>query len=763
MLDWINHTKKAALEADRKYVFPRRVSSYDRTPEGLVLHMECALFDTRHQKSFGYEFDRFLDTKEKTDGDIFIDAVGNHSFRIRYGRAGNIENNTLMAPEVPEGKITEIAEKDGRILFSLDMACLEIRMSPFHVTLRDYKGDVLVEVPGIDTAHPNSSGAGGFASLRDFFPFASSDGITMFTTRMALNESIYGLGEKFIGIDRRGQYIESIHQDCAGNEGARTYKNIPFYMSTAGYGIFVNSAYLMDFDIGATNFDISNVFVEDDLMDVFLIAGPSMKDILYRYCSITGFAPKLPRWSYGLWMSRNSYENADIVMGIANQLREKDVPCDVLHLDTFWFEKDWVCDLEFSKDRFPDPEGLIGKLNEMGFNASIWQLPYVHNSLENFRTGEKEGYFIKKQDGSVYLFDWFGEMYSLIDFSNEKAVEWYVSQIKEVLRKGAVAVKTDIAEGMPVDGVYDSIEGKEMHNLFPLIYNKVMFEAAKEIHGDGIVWARSSYAGGQRYPLPWSGDSRSTYENMAGALRSGLSIGLSGHPFWSHDIGGFIGRPDAELYIRWAQFGLFSSHARCHGGGNTNSREPWAFGEEALTVFRKFAKLRYRLMPYIFSTEAKSCLTGLPFIRHMVLMHQDDRNVRGIYDQYYFGDSMMIAPMMNPGTIRQVYLPDGIWYDYWTGRKITRTGWVDVECPIDEMPVFIPAGAVIPYGPDQSHVDEKEQKLAEIHVYAGAKSQFEYTNGEETSLFRVKYENGRTVFDDGGLSEKYKLKIIGGQ
>ncbi len=761
MPDWVNHTKKAVLEKNRVYLFPRKVISYEKTSAGLVLHMECSFFDTRHQKAFGYEFDRFSDTKKTTVSDIYIDAVGNHSFRIRYEKDGKINNDTLMTVEIPPCKIKNISDMGDRISFSLEMAELEIRRYPFHITLIDSDGNILVEIPGIDTAHPNASGAGGFASLRDFFPFGTSDGMSMFTTKLKLNEKIYGLGEKFIGIDRRGQYLESIHQDCAGNEGARTYKNVPFYMSTAGYGVFVNSAYLMDFDIGANNFDISNVFVEDSLMDVFLIAGPSMKDILYRYCTITGFAPKLPRWSYGLWMSRNSYENSDIVMDIAKKLRSEDIPCDVLHLDTFWFEKDWVCDLEFSKDRFPDPVGLIKELNDMGYNISIWQLPYVHESLENFKTGVKKDYFIKRNDGNTYMFDWFGEMYALIDFSNGEAIDWYVSQIKKVLKMGAVVVKTDIAEGMPVDGIYNSIDGREMHNLFPLIYNKAMFEAAKEIHGEGIVWARSSYAGGQRYPLPWSGDSRSTFENMAGALRSGLSIGMSGHPFWSHDIGGFIGRPDQELYIRWSQFGLFSSHSRCHGGGNTNSREPWAFGENALEIFRKFAKLRYRLLPYIFSMESISCLTGMPFIRHMALMHQDDKNVHGIYDQSYFGDTMMIAPLMSHGGTRQLYLPEGIWYNYWSGEKLNGTGWLEVECPLDEMPIFIPAGAVIPYGPDQAYVDEKNERLTEIHVYAGADNQFVYTNGELKSVFRVKHINGETIFDNGGFNHEYKLKVIG--
>lgn len=761
MSEWVNSTIKAAYDKDREYIFPRKVNSYDKTQDGAVLHMECSIFKTKHQKSFGYEFDRFSDTGEKTNSVIYINAVGDHSFRIRFSTTGNIENDTLMAPDIPAGIISDISEDESMIILTLAKAELEIAKHPFHMNLKDADGNIILEIPGIDTAHPNSAGAGGFASLRDFFPFASSDGISMFTTKLGLNEKIYGLGEKFAGIDRRGQHLESIHQDCAGNEGARTYKNVPFYISTAGYGVFVNSAYLMDFDIGSKNYDISNIFVEDSLMDIFLIAGPSLKDILYRYSTITGFAPKLPRWSYGIWMSRNSYENSDIVMDIARKLRKKDIPCDVLHLDTFWFERDWICDLKFSKERFPDPTGLIKNLNEMGFNVSIWQLPYVHDSLENFKTGVEKNFFVKKHDGSIYMFEWFDDDYALIDFSNSEAVNWYVAQIKEVLRKGAVVVKTDIAEGMPVDGVYNSISGTEMHNLFPLIYNKVMFDAVKEIHGQGIVWARSSYAGGQRYPLPWSGDSRSTYENMAGALRSGLSIGMSGHPFWSHDIGGFIGRPDAELYIRWSQFGLFSSHARCHGGGNTNSREPWAFGDRALEIFRKFAKLRYSLLPYIFSTEAKSCETGMPFIRHLALMHQEDRNVHGIYDQYYFGDSMMIAPILNPGNSRHVYLPQGIWYNYWTGEKMLSTGWIEVKCPLEEIPIFIPAGAVIPYGPEQNYVDEKENNLSEIHVYSGVKSRFKYVDGEIEADFRVEYSNGKTAFDDGGLNCKYELKVFG--
>lgn len=760
MENWVNYTRNKAMSDSADFIYPRRITGFTKTESGMVLDLGCSSFGTKIQKSFGYIFPRYIDNGQVPGFKIKIDAVGDYAFRIRYSKDNEVENETLMAPVIPAGEGLDITDRVDKIILKLDKAGLEIQKHPLHMVLKDAGGKDLLIMPGIDSSHPNASGAGGFASLKDFFPFGAGSDFCTFTTKLKLNEKIYGLGEKFIGTDRRGQHIESIHQDCAGNEGARTYKNVPFYMSTEGYGIFVNSASLMDFDIGANNFDFSNIFLENRLMDIFLIAGPSMKDILYRYCSITGFAPELPRWSYGLWMSRNSYENKDIVKGIAEDLRNRDIPCDVLHLDTYWFEKDWVCDLEFSKERFPEPEKLMSELEEMGFTTSIWQLPYVHVSLQNYKEGVQNDYFVKTQDGGIYKFDWFGDEYALIDFSNEDAVRWYIEKIKKILRMGAKAVKTDIAEGMPVDGVYKNISGIDMHNLFPLIYNKVMYEAAEEVHGKGIVWARSSYAGGQRYPLPWSGDSRSTFENLAGALRSGLSLGMSGHPYWSHDIGGFIGIPDAELYIRWAQFGLFSSHARCHGGGNNNPREPWAFGEEALDIFRKYAKLRYRLLPYIFSTEAVSTATGMPFIRHMALMHQDDRNTHCIYDQYYFGESIMVAPLLNAGGRRQVYIPEGIWYDYHTGERLTDTGWIDVKADLDTMPMYVPAGAVIVYGKDKNHTGDEDGTM-EIHVYSGASSDFRFKNGSDEFTFMIKYESGRCEFSDGGCTVPYKLKIVG--
>ena len=404
-----------------------------------------------------------------------------------------------------------------------------------------------------------------------------------------------------------------------------------------------------------------------------------MKEVIKGYCDITGYAKKLPRWSYGLWMSRNSYKTKKIALDIAKEIRKRDIPCDVIHLDTFWFKKDWVCDLKFDSKRFSKPKEMIKQFNNMGFQISLWQMPFVHPDTDNYKEGVKRDYFVKTINNDIYKFDWFNVQYALIDFSNQEAVDWYLAQIESVLKMGAKVIKTDIAESYPMDGVYKNIDGKAMHNLFPLIYNKVMFERIEKVHKKGIVWARSTYAGGQRYPVPWSGDARATFDDLSGALRGGLSLGLSGQSFWSHDIGGFIGKPSPELYIRWSQLGLFSSHSRCHGGGNTNYREPWAFGEEANDIFKKFVKLRYRLLPYIFTTEEQCINTGLPFIRPMMLHYQDDRNTHDIFDQYFFGESILIAPILSKSNRREVYFPKEIWYDFFSGSRIEKIGWVRNE------------------------------------------------------------------------------------
>jgi alpha-D-xyloside xylohydrolase len=445
--------------------------------------------------------------------------------------------------------------------------------------------------------------------------------------------------------------------------------------------------------------------------------------------------------------------NWDIVFDVANNIRKNNIPCDVLHLDTAWFKDDWNCNLRFSKERFPDPKENISKLNSMGFKISAWQYNFIPPREDNINYVEakQKGYLALDKDNNVFRHtndlpgSWKND--AIIDFSNPEACRWYADQIKEVIRTGISAIKTDFGEGIPEEAKYMNISGSRFHNLYSLAYNSVIFNACKEVTGDNIVWARSGTAGSQRYPLHWGGDSQCTFEGLQGTLRGALSIGLSGFVFYSHDIGGFIGRPAPELYIRWAQMGLLSSHSRCHGGGNTNSREPWSFGNEANRIFKEFADLRYSLLPYIV-TEAHYCAkNAVPMMKAMVLEAEDDINTYYIEDQYMFGRSVLVAPVLEPMAKkrkRSVYLPKGIWFDYWTKKKVkSQGGWIETDVIIETIPIFIKNGSILVYKKENAvNTEESIYPIYKIESY-GKDAAYTITDGNTDCIIRV--SKGRLI------------------
>ena len=517
------------------------------------------------------------------------------------------------------------------------------------------------------------------------------------------DEVIYGLGERFDSLTRNGRTVDFHNKDAVGTTSRRTYINIPFYLSTKGYGLFLNSSAKTDWQIATTDLNAVQFGVLESQLDYFVIAGETPKDIIKGYCHLTGFSKLPPLWSFGLWMSRNSYTSWEVVDKIAEEVRENDIPCDVLHLDTAWFTEDWNCDLKFSEERFPNPREHIKMLNDKGFKVSLWQYNFIppRENNSNYHEAVENGYLAKNSQGKPYQLpeskkgSWTDDV--IIDFSNPEARKWYSEKIKGLMDIGASAIKTDFGEGIPEDAVYHSIDGKHFHNLYSLVYNSTVFNASSE----NIVWARSGTAGSQRYPLHWGGDSQCSFAALAGTLRAALSLGLSGIPFFSHDIGGFIGTPDDELYIRWAQLGLFSSHSRCHGVGDNAHREPWYFSQEALEIFRFYDKLRYSLMPYIYSQAEKCTETGLPMMRALYLEYPEDRNTRFIDDEYLFGESLLIAPVLKPlskGRTRDIYLPKGIWHDYFTKEKIVSDGkWITREIDLKTMPIYVKDGTVLEY------------------------------------------------------------------
>ena len=513
---------------------------------------------------------------------------------------------------------------------------------------------------------------------------------------------------------RNGRTVDFHNKDAVGTTSRRTYINIPFYLSTKGYGLFLNSGVKTDWQIGTTDSSSLQFSVLDSQLDYFVLSGETPKEIIKSYCSLTGFSKLPPLWSFGLWMSRNSYISWDVVDDVAKKIRENDIPCNVLHLDTAWFDRDWNCNLKFSEERFPNPKERMEQYKKDGFKISLWQYNFIppNEDNEHYQEAVKYGYLSKNKDGSPYQLpetctgSWVKDV--TIDFSNPEARTWYGEKIAGLIKLGAGAIKTDFGEGIAENAIYENIEGKYFHNLYSLVYNHVVFEYTKSVSGENLVWARSGTAGSQRYPIHWGGDSQCSFEALAGTLRAALSIGMSGIPYFSHDIGGFLGTPTDELYVRWAQLGLFSSHSRCHGVGDNNYREPWSFSKEACDIFRYYDKLRYSLMPYIYEEAEKCTKTGLPMMRALYLEYPDDKNVRYIDDQYLFGDNLLIAPVLKPLSktdIREVYLPKGVWYDYFTKEKIESNGmWIKRKVDLQTLPIYVKEGTTLNYCDIKNHL-----------------------------------------------------------
>ena len=684
-----------------------QVIKAEQTARGVLL--TCAVNAVSNNYVYTHETALFQPSGADAGGKtltVEIELWAEGIFRVRFGfdgqwvdRAAGLPPECRMLVAEPASVAFEYGEDEGKITLKTAQITVEIGKDPLCIRGVDSNGKEFFSqyrsaMITSDVLDVSLAGAPGEE--------AAFEAVTL-----AEDEEIYGLGERFDGVARKGRAVDFYNKDAIGTTSPRSYVNVPFYLSTRGYGLFLNSSAATEWEIGTADSAALQFAVMDGQMDYFVISGGTPADILKGYCTLTGFSKLPPLWSFGLWMSRNSYITWGVAEEVGREMRAHDIPCDVLHLDTAWFTEDWNCDLRFSKERFPEPEKHLAALKEQGFHVSLWQYNFIPPKANNvnYKEASERGYLAKDGSGGVYRLpetcrgSWVDD--AVIDFSNPEAREWYGGQIEQLMRMGAGAIKTDFGEGIPEDACYHAIEGRFYHNLYPLSYNYTVWKATKEATGEDIVWARSGTAGSQRYPLHWGGDSQCTFAGLAGTLRAALSIGISGIPFFSHDIGGFIGLPTAELYVRWAQFGLFSSHSRCHGAGNETYREPWKFGPEAEQIFRKYCKLRYSLMPYIMEQAQKCVRTGLPMVRALYLAYPEDRNVRHIEDQYLFGDDMLIAPVLKPlseTTVREVYLPAGEWIDYWTRDKIVSHGqWVRREVDLDTMPIYVRKGAVLRY------------------------------------------------------------------
>jgi alpha-D-xyloside xylohydrolase len=528
---------------------------------------------------------------------------------------------------------------------------------------------------------------------------------------LAHDEKIYGLGESFTRLNKRGQRIVAFLRDAMGAQSRLQYKAVPFFVSSRGYGMLVHTSTPVTFDVGAEYDAHHAIYSGDELLDLFVFLGEP-KDVLSEYTAVTGRSPMPPLWSFGLWMSRITYNAEAQVRDVAAKLRQYRIPADVLHLDTGWFETDWRSDYQFSASRFTNPAAMIRDLRAQGFRVSLWQYTYFTPKNPLWKEIVDRGLHVKDAGGRLPAED------AVVDFSNPAAVAWYQEKIGGLLKLGVGAIKADFGENAPLDAVYHSGRtGWYEHNLYPVRYNDAVFQATRAAAGpdEGVIWARSAWAGSQRYPLHWGGDAENTNQAMAASLRAGLSMGLSGFTFWSHDVGGFVGRAPRDLYRRWLPFGALTSHTRTHGAP---PREPWEYDEAFVGDFRRAMELKYALMPYIYAQSKLASERGWPVMRALFFEYPNDPASWAVEDEYLLGADLLVAPLFeDTATSRRVYLPPGAWTDYQSGRRYEGARWHEIAAGPIPVVLLVRDHAAIPHAAVAQHTGAIDWRNLELRVF----------------------------------------------
>ena len=596
-------------------------------------------------------------------------------------------------------------QRPDAITYRSDYGSIEIHRYPWRLVIKDAKGKVLTQ-----TRHISDNDSTQVKLLPFSFIKRGSDNSRSINPVFSLapGERIYGCGESFTSLNKVGQKVHLSVTDPQGPETDGQYKPVPFFFSNRGYGVFMHTSAPVTCDFGSSYIGADRLFMGDEQLDLFVFFGDP-KDILYEYTEITGKSPMLPLWSFGTWMSRITYFSQKEGLEIARQLRAHRIPSDVIHFDTGWFGTDWQCDYEFAKDRFEDPVKMLRQLSKDGFHTCLWQLPYFTPQNRFFPEIVEKGIHVRNATGGMPVED------AILDFSNPETVAWYQSKIEGLMKQGVSTIKCDFGEAAPYNGFYHSGKGGLYeHNLYPLRYNKALWEVVERCHpGEGIIWARSAWAGSQRYALHWGGDAATTNIGLLGDLRGGLSFGLSGFSFWSHDMGGFVTASPEDIYRRWLPFGFLSSHTRAHGAPPT---EPWLISESFTDAFRACAEMKYKLMPYVYA-QAKDCSErGLPMVRALLVEFPDDKGAWLVEDEYMFGSQMLVAPLMESGNSRDVYLPQGKWIDYQTG-KVYDGGYQTIEAGSIPAVILVRDGSLIPHAPLAQSTDQIDWSAIELRSY----------------------------------------------
>ncbi|WP_373238355.1 alpha-xylosidase [Hungatella hathewayi] len=523
-----------------------------------------------------------------------------------------------------------------------------------------------------------------------------------------VDECIYGLGERYTPFVKNGQVVEMWNED-GGTASEITYKNIPFYITNKGYGVLLDNEGDAAYEIASEKVERLQFSVEGERLDYYVINGSTPKGTISKYTELTGKPALPPAWSFGLWLTTSFTTNYDegTTSGFIQGMADRDIPLHVFHFDCYWMEAYEWCNFTWDPKTFPDPAGMLKRYHDRGLKICVWINPYIGQKSPLFQEGMEHGYLIRKTNGDVWQTDMWQAGMGLVDFTNPDAAAWYQGKLKMLLDMGVDCFKTDFGERVPVRDIayYDGSDPVKMHNYYTYLYNQAVFQLLERERGTGeaVLFARSATVGGQQFPAHWGGDCSATYPSMAETIRSGLSLACAGFGFWSHDISGFENTAPADIYKRWCQFGLLSSHSRLHG--SSSYRVPWLFDDEACDVLRKFVKLKCALMPYLYRQAVKAHEEGIPMMRPMFVEFPEDRACEPLDKQYMLGDSLLVAPVFKESGEVEYYLPEGVWVNLLTGTTVKGGRWQKETHDYFSLPLMVRPGSIVAVGQESSRPD----------------------------------------------------------
>ncbi|HWG13381.1 MAG TPA: TIM-barrel domain-containing protein [Streptosporangiaceae bacterium] len=563
------------------------------------------------------------------------------------------------------------------------------------------------------------------------------------------DEQYYGLGERFGTFGKRGTRTVAWIEDALGVSGPHVYKAVPYFWSTRGYGLLVNSGAPAEIDLAHTSHSTVSVVVPDEMLEFYVIRAAGPEDALAPLRALTGDVPLPPRWAFGTWVSSSFQpDTQESVLERARRIRRDGFPADVLHVDPYWQRPGCWSDLAWDRDTFPDPRALTAELRELGFRLCLWINSYISVNSPRFAEASAAGYFLRRADGSTWTGPAWGESEGLpemaiVDFTNPAAVRWWQGLLTGLLEDGVAVFKTDFAEAVPPGTVaWNGASGRDLHNVYTLLYNDAVADVTEQVHGYRLVWGRSSFLGGQRNAAQWGGDPASTYGGMGSTLRGGLSYAISGGTFWSHDVGGFYGSPSPGLYLRWAWFGALSPLNRYHG--NT-SRLPWDQAGGVYAATQQIVATRYRLLPYLYSAAAEAVRQHRTWLRPVIAAAPHDRAARDADGEYLIGTDLLAAPVTAADGEQDVYLPAGTWVDYASHASFDGGRWHRLTRPPEQAPLFVRHGALLPVDADGAASAAADPAALALEVWGGT--------GGATTVHEDRGETRIALTVSGGAAE----------